>query len=187
MSFIGYNASTQTVSIETEHLGITPNVYYKDINNVLNGYVGSWKYETGNDLLLITFTKLVHHYDANFNNYTDYLIGEYKYIENGIEVVNTLNSLSDPAINYLNHNIGGNLILFSSPVGEFVDGKKSEVWVHFYDPIRPYIEAKAYLDLFVGTNEFIRLKLRPDGLRLPTPGATAKLRVPFGDYILTRL
>jgi hypothetical protein len=75
--------------------GTVNNAYYKDVNGFLNQYVGTWLYTNGNTSLKITFQKKEHKYmQGNISYYEDMLVGEYKYIENGIEKVNTLNQIN---------------------------------------------------------------------------------------------
>ena len=70
--------------------------YYKDINGFQNQYIGSWLYTNGNTSLKIIFQKRNKILKGNSNHfyYVDFLIGEYQYIENGIEKVNTLNQVN---------------------------------------------------------------------------------------------
>lgn len=64
------------------------NTYYKDVDNDFNAYVGTWKWEDGNTSLEIIFNKIIH-YDIGNGDYSDLLVGEYKYIEDGVEKVNS--------------------------------------------------------------------------------------------------
>ncbi|MBE9490118.1 MAG: hypothetical protein IMY67_07495 [Bacteroidetes bacterium] len=74
------------------------NPYYKDVDNDFNPFIGEWKWEEGNNSLILQFQKveMYHKQYPNYNNsetiheYFDYLIGEYKYIENSNVLVNTL-------------------------------------------------------------------------------------------------
>jgi hypothetical protein len=78
---------------------IVQGAYYKDLDNVFDKFVGSWKYTNGSTSLIITFKKKTIFYNIYDDYYEDILVGEYKYIENGIEIVNTLPNLT---INYSN-------------------------------------------------------------------------------------
>lgn len=66
------------------------NAYYKDINNYLDPFVGTWLYTDGNIQIKIVLTKRTMVYTGKF--YRDALGGEYQYIENGTELVNTLDN-----------------------------------------------------------------------------------------------
>ena len=66
-------------------------VYYKDLNNILNPFVGTWKYTNGNNVFEIVLQKkLMSSQNGYF--YKDMLIGSYRYVENGIEKVNVINT-----------------------------------------------------------------------------------------------
>jgi len=65
------------------------NAYLKDVDNDYNPYVGTWSWQTGNNSLTIIFNKL-EQYTSGDGDYSDLLLGEYQYIENGEELVNTI-------------------------------------------------------------------------------------------------
>ena len=92
------NCKAQTPIIDTYGPQGYPDVngaYYKDVNGFQNQYVGTWLYTNGTNSLKITFQKRDFKYiQSNINYYDDFLDGEYQYIENGIEKVNTLNNLN---------------------------------------------------------------------------------------------
>lgn len=70
-------------------------IYFKDTQNYLNQYVGTWLYTNGATSLKITFQK--KHFtmqNALGTYYSDALVGEYEYIVNGITIFNTLSNLN---------------------------------------------------------------------------------------------
>ena len=71
-------------------------VYYKDISNFNQQFVGTWLYTNGNDTLKIIIQTKNHLYinDGFISCYSDAIKGEYQYIENGVEKVNTLSNLN---------------------------------------------------------------------------------------------
>ena len=71
--------------------------YFKDVNNVLDKFVGTWKYETANESLEITFYKVLH--ETYSNNFMDQLDCNFIYIKNGITVFDT-NTVIDPEEKY---------------------------------------------------------------------------------------
>lgn len=83
------------------------NAYYKDVNNFQNQYEGSWLYSNGSTSLKITLVKKAMFYNAAplDKYYEDLLIGEYQYIENGVEKVNTLTNLNTNHSDYLDYNL----------------------------------------------------------------------------------
>jgi len=82
------------------------NAYYKDIDNELDLFEGTWLYMNGNTSLKIILEKRLMQFNGDY--YTDLIVGEYQYIKNGIEKINTLNQLSQNLGE--NHNIEGNFI-----------------------------------------------------------------------------
>ncbi|MDH7446346.1 DUF6705 family protein [Aquimarina sp. 2201CG14-23] len=66
----------------------TSDYYYKDVNGVLDKFLGTWRYQTANELFEITFTKS-ERISTGMGYYIDELNSKYKYIKNGEEVFNT--------------------------------------------------------------------------------------------------
>jgi len=66
------------------------NYYYKDVNGILNKYVGKWKYQKDTEVIEISIFKDTNH---NFGNYhKDQLYIKFKYTKNGLVIINTLNT-----------------------------------------------------------------------------------------------
>lgn len=87
----------------SQDYGAINNAYYKDVNGFQDQYVGTWLYTNGNTSLKIIFQKKsqIRVGEVGDSFFSDFLVGEYQYIENGIEKVNTLN--------YINTNYGSNI------------------------------------------------------------------------------
>jgi hypothetical protein len=70
--------------------------YYKDVNGFRDQFVGTWLFSNGNTSFKVVFQKR----DNLFNDsgritfHEDILVGEYQYIENGVEKVNTLSNIN---------------------------------------------------------------------------------------------
>lgn len=90
--------------------------YHKDTFNDFNLFEGTWLFTNGNTSLKIVLDKVIKHHVAydDTNYYKDILIGEYQYIENGVEKVNTLGSLNLNIDPYEN-NISGSIIRKYNP------------------------------------------------------------------------
>ncbi|RKE92239.1 DUF6705 family protein [Ichthyenterobacterium magnum] len=89
------NAQIKPIETEWDQSNISErNTYFKDVNNVLNKFLGTWKYEdTSNNLVFeITFSKLINQ-EQIFDNYADELSAQFKLIINGVEQYNTYNTL----------------------------------------------------------------------------------------------
>ena len=99
---------------DNEAFGSIEGAYYKDTFNDFNGFEGTWQYTNGNTTFkMILQKKEMAQYISPMSGrsyYEDLLIGEYKYVENGVEKVNTLSFLSNNYTNPYEHYIAGGLI-----------------------------------------------------------------------------
>ncbi|MEM5567049.1 DUF6705 family protein [Psychroserpens sp. AS72] len=82
------------------------NAYYKDLDNELDTFVGTWLYTNGNTSWKIKLKKEITFFNDKY--YEDLIVGEYQYIANGIQIINTLPNI-DTVNGYL-HEITGNSI-----------------------------------------------------------------------------
>lgn len=84
-------------------------IYYKDLNNLLNTFEGTYLYTNGTTSFEIILQKKSL---SNVNNvyYEDILIGAYKYVENGITKVDVLNDINNTYFNGTYYKIYGNWI-----------------------------------------------------------------------------
>jgi hypothetical protein len=89
--------------------------YYKDTKGVLDGYDGTYVYSNGNTSLKIMLKKKVM---SKGYYYRDLIVGEFQYIENGVELNNTLANMN---VNYTderpNHRIKGDRIIIGTKLG----------------------------------------------------------------------
>jgi hypothetical protein len=104
-------AQNSIVNILDQPADVVPNAYYKDINNVFDNYEGTYQYISGNTKLKMTFRKITNVLDYNGKCYIDMLVGEYQYIQNGVEKVNTLNEINIDYANQIKHNLSFSLFL----------------------------------------------------------------------------
>lgn len=109
----------------------TPNEYYKDIDNDLNKFIGTWQFTDGGlTTFKIILKKKTNYYDSYFQCYTDILVGEYQYIEEGIEQCNTL-SLIDTRLNADDNTISGNSLFRCDTC---IPGQRDKVHLTLTDP-----------------------------------------------------
>ncbi|MGI9652457.1 DUF6705 family protein [Chryseobacterium sp. RLHN22] len=68
-------------------------LYKKDISNIYQPFIGTWKWTEGNrEMTLVLIKQAKFHYSSGIDNfYEDRLVGYYIYKENGIEIINTSN------------------------------------------------------------------------------------------------
>lgn len=85
----------RTLSIQDTHIldfDLKEGDYIKDTYNQLNPYIGTWKYEGGDKVLVLKIQKVEFFYNGISETYRDKLLVTYKYIKNGIVVADNLNS-----------------------------------------------------------------------------------------------
>ncbi|HET8809138.1 MAG TPA: DUF6705 family protein [Flavobacteriaceae bacterium] len=103
-------------------------VYYKDVNHILDPFVGTWLYTNGNSSFKIVLEKKVN---LPFNNgiyYEDILVGAYRYVENGVEKVNTLNDLNYNYNSRSPYEIYGHSVMTGVALGQ-TDVMPNEKWL----------------------------------------------------------
>ena len=169
--------------------------YYKDINNDLNNFVGTWKYTNGATSLTITLQKKIMqpYSDNTISCYQDVLVGGYKYVENNIEKINTLSLLLLNLPNSYDYHIFGNILL--PPPATNCDGcllTMRPVHLGFTDPNREILGMESRM-VFAradsGNVEKLRLFFRAlsGGLDDPeNPRPYDEYTVPFGEYLLVK-
>ena len=109
------------------------NTYYKDLDNELDDFVGTWLYTDGNNSLKIILKKEVMHFNGRY--YKDLIVGEYQYIENGVEKINTLADLN--TVEAFEHEINGNNIYKDCkflPASDCIEGE-TRLGIILSDPI----------------------------------------------------
>ena len=99
----------RTVSVEQsldENYNELNGDYIKDINNLLNPYIGTWKYE-GNGMIFTLKIQKVEQYMSAYNDgtykYSDKLFISYKFVKNGVTLVDNLN---EPLVNSFSNGNG---------------------------------------------------------------------------------
>jgi len=192
--FTNCKAQTPVKSLSTDSKDIW-GAYYKDTYNDLDRYVGTWKYTNGLTSLTITLQKkTMQHYEDDYDSYyEDVLIGEYKYIENGVEKVNTLPLLVGNSTNTYKHNISGNILV--GPQSQYCLGcgaMDRKVVVGFMDPNRDIMGFEPEM-IFqradAGSVQKLKLNFRTTSGQITIEGQTpafTSYTVPFGEYLLVK-
>ena len=80
--------------------------YYKDVNNVLDQFEGTWIFEEEFTILKIVLIKKTMSYHSGC--YQDLLIGGCYYYKNGQTLINNLNQINTILPFEMNHSIAGN-------------------------------------------------------------------------------
>ncbi|WP_431133699.1 DUF6705 family protein [Psychroserpens mesophilus] len=150
-----------------------PNAYYKDIDNDLNSFEGTWLYTNGTTSLKIILSKEVMYFNDFY--YEDLITGEYQYIEDGIEVINTLTSLGS-SVGYESA-INGNHISKDCnflPSSDCIDGE-NRLRVSLTDPMTGHVATTILHKRIINGQEAIlayvifNQLVNYDGSSLPEP------------------
>ncbi|KGO94394.1 DUF6705 family protein [Flavobacterium subsaxonicum] len=164
---------------------IVQGAYYKDLDNELGKFVGTWKYTIGTTSFTITLQKKAMFYNTYDNYYEDIIIGEYKYISNGVTIVNTLPNLGTNYDSQYKYNISGLIIKdqYSQPVGN------RRIQLGFVDPERDYLNMGIFIKYIAAvgnTPAKIEIEFTGSMSIVPSDTAPTSLRVPEQNYVLLK-
>ena len=183
-----FSCRAQIIPLKNAYVDIPNGAYLKDTDNFLDNFIGTWKYQNGNEQFIIEFKKVLHYnYDTYFK---DILVGEYKYIDNsGMIIINTLPNIN-ATIDPLYHKIDGAIfkVQMEYPPCQDCNANEYRVKVSFDDPDRDYIPMALLLRSISSTQ--IKVKLMPNGkprMYNKTENDPMDIRVPSGEYLMTRI
>ena len=186
-------------------IGEVNGAYYKDINNFRDQFVGTWVYSQGATQLTIMIQKRdnLTNFDGLNTFNEDVLIGEYRYVENGIEKINTLANINT---NYGNdydenskHNLFGGMYLpFPNNYPRCNECAPNERRMEFsysepnYDGkgianghvvVRKFVENGVHKIKiwFYTSNQIVFVDSAGNPVDNPAP-----FKIPFGEYVLTK-
>nr|WP_033959642.1 DUF6705 family protein [Psychroserpens jangbogonensis] len=118
------------------------------------------------------------------------LIGEYQYIENGVEVFNSLSRLNSSLVNNAQHYLDGNQLLkkMQTIICDDCDMAERRVLLFFSDPERKYLHNKLAVRYVDDKGvESIEIQLVSAGSYVsPYDNAPKEPRVPYGSYTLIK-
>jgi len=95
LTTLSCSSQTQILPLNAQNSSnFTEGIYLKDTQGLLTPYIGTWKWQSGNSSLTIVIEKLTMDYaGTTTKQYRDKLVGRIKFIENGVEKMNTLTSV----------------------------------------------------------------------------------------------
>lgn len=159
------------------------NCYEKDINNEYDKFVGEWKFQIGNTTLTFKLKKELQYQIANNRNFTDLLVGEYQYIENGVEKVNTLADFDNVSVSGYQHKIAGGIFLHRLPYYCSDNSLPQEIKVELSieDPNDSFIEGFVILR-HVNDNGTEKLEVCIQDTSTLAEDPNAHLPIPNGYY-----
>ena len=161
----------------------TPNYYVKDVNLLLNKYIGTWKYTNGATEITLTLKKEIHYTISNTKNYQDLLVGEYQYIDNGIEKINTLIDLNNPLITGYEHKISGSRLISTRVYPPCINCALGEkrLDINIKDPTTEFAEGRLILRHLTDVNGIERLETFIYDKSYLGDGII-RIKIPNGEY-----
>ncbi|GAA5084737.1 hypothetical protein GCM10023210_04840 [Chryseobacterium ginsengisoli] len=162
--------------------------YLKDTENFLNKFIGTWKYQNGNEQFKIVLKKkLKYDYDGR---YSDILYGEYQYINvSGQILVNTLDKIDIP-MDESYHNITGATFIPNNLRVKCNDCSPGEFRVEsfFDDPDRKGLIGTGVIFRYVNPTTIKVLIIGSKGkvLESETDNLPDQLRVPSAEYTMVK-
>ncbi len=183
-------AQSPIIDIADRQTELVDGAYLKDVNNELDKFVGTWLYTNGNTSLTITFQKKVQ---VQSRFYSDILVGEYKYIENGIEKINTLPNFDnqDNLESLYEHNLTSSFVILKRefPGCSNCEITEKRIKVSFNDP-SPNLQHLDGMAMGLRYINDLTPKMQIDfakkGTSLIPDGASQEPNLPFGRYLLVK-
>ena len=173
------NAQNNIVDVDGPYMtyDVPAGTYIKDINNTFNKFLGTWKWQEGNKILIFKIEKVTQYYHSEFDVYEDFIIGNYSYTENGG---------STYLVNTITQNIG---VTNKTLVPLYTSGtnNQNEIEFTFHDIIYNKKSCNAGFKFLPGSLNQMELKLSNHfkGYFLPDLPPTPYFSIP-NNVILTK-
>ena len=205
--FISFSCKAQIIDRYDSSISVgdIDGAYYKDVNNFRDQFVGTWVYTQGTTQLTIMIQKRdnLTHFNGIRTYNEDILIGEYRYVENGIEKINTLANINT---NYGNdydenskHNLFGGMYLRRStsyPRCNECAPNERRMFFSYSEPnydgkgianghvvVRKFVENGVHKIKiwFYTSNQIVFVDSAGNPVDNPAP-----FKIPFGEYVLVK-
>lgn len=168
-------------------------VHYKDNLNLMNQFEGKYKYENGSTSIEIELIKKTDMPIFNTGAFQDIVIGEIKYIENGILKLNTLPNLNQN-IPFSKHVICGFVLLNNNndyPCTTCYSGQK-RLMATFTNPLNDKVDIDLYFKKVTLPNGTITMEMMMKDRTKKTNIVTGPIfwgthLFPVQTYILTKI
>ncbi len=161
--------------------------YYKDLYGVLDGYDGTYLYTNGKTSFKLILKKKIKSYGYY---YEDLVVGEFQFIENGVEIGNTLSKMSvNYTDEYLNHSITGSIV-YTGPDQSCPDCSTTEkrLRLDYADKKARSIAGIIVRKTTVNGKVAIRVKVWWDGFVIRKEGDIAPMpgSIRAGEYVMIK-
>jgi len=180
------SCKSQVINIKDKNGTRQNGAYYKDVDNELNQFEGTYQYVNGNDELTIVFKKHVHFYLTPYAE--DLLLGEIKYKKNGLVLFDNLSKINDNLTNKYDHDICGNSLLTNTghrPVCDDCQPNQYRVSLIFFGRSNNARGGSIILKKFTENGQE-KMKITVLYLGAISSPILDPL-IPWGDYVLTRI
>ncbi len=189
-SFLSCKAQTIVPLYGSDDFDDNSNFYLKDVHDNFNKFEGRWKYTENNISFTLLFKKELK-VPTSSGLFVDYLLGEYQYVENGVEKVNTLNLIDSSSIQYYEHLITGSSLVDKNarPACDTCSINDRGVRLTIRHPDLNDVYSEMIVRHFTDNGvEKIRATLLGGGPGLIAPDRTdpVTIDIPDGEYILIK-
>ena len=162
--------------------------YYKDIFEAYEPFIGTWVFTQDGKMLKIELKKQFYQ-DSEYS--MDYLVGEYQYMESGVEKINTLPLLSNNSISVYDRNIHGSnfMGIYNKPPCLECDTSIRMVGIFITDPNIPYLSGSSrtnFVCIKADNHNKMIINFYSTSMDLPTETSPNSFTVPEKQYILTK-
>jgi len=163
------------------------NCYEKDVNNEFGKFEGNWVYQNNNTEITLKLKKEEHYQISSNANYEDLLVGEYQFIESGIEKVNTLADFDNPFLSGYDHRISGGVFVHQLPQYCVDNSALSEIKIELMieNPNDDDIEGRLILR-YVNDNGIEKLEVCLYDYTTLAENTNAKFDIPDGYYVFIK-
>ena len=167
---IAITVNSQTiVPLESYDGTREPNSYYQDINNVLDPFIGTWEFTEGSTTFRIVLNKAIMTEVPNTEvpYFEDILYGEYKYVQNNVVMINTLNNVYPLGTIIFKRTINGNSILnhYDYPLCGDCDSTEKRVQINCYDPLKEVYYKLTLRKKIIGGIQKLFISIYSSGIR----------------------
>ena len=169
LTTIQVNSQTSIIALEDIYTNpVSVNDYYQDTNSYLNQFTGTWQYTNGNTTFRIVLSKATMVYDRTNECHLDAIVGEYKYVENGVLKINTLPDLNDIYNYYEDHKIYGYYLIsptYVLPCPTCAPNEK-RIQLTCFDPVKEVFYDFTLKRTIINGVEQLNMHIRSNGLRV---------------------
>ena len=137
--------------------------------------------------MVLRLKKELHYQISQNSNYEDLLVGEYKYVENGVVKANTLSNFDNPIIAGYDHKISGGVFVHFLPNNCLDSSESQEIKVELFieDPSDENIEGRLIFS-YVVENGIEKLQTCIYDYTTLSDDVNDRIIIPDGYYVFEK-